>query len=66
MRHVADCTVWPKHMAIYCGCFELWLCSCWPPAQVFDPLLEEKKGKFSKAAQAEKKRKSEWAGRSNV
>jgi hypothetical protein len=33
---------------------------------VFDPLLEAAKGKFSKKAQDEKKRKSEWAGRSNV
>jgi hypothetical protein len=34
--------------------------------QVFDPLLEAAKGKFSKKAQDEKKRRSEWAGRSNV
>ena len=37
---------------------------CWPPAQVFDPLLEMKKGKFSKAKQQEKKRANEWAGHS--
>lgn len=30
---------------------------------VFDPLLEKSKGKFSRAAQAEKKRGKEWAGR---
>lgn len=35
------------------------------PLQVFDPLLEAAKGKFSKAAQKEKKRANEWAGKSN-
>jgi peptidyl-prolyl cis-trans isomerase SDCCAG10 len=30
---------------------------------VVDPLLEKAKGKFSKAAQAEKKRNTAWAGR---
>jgi hypothetical protein len=34
--------------------------------QVFDPLLEQAKGKFSKAKQAEKKRDNQWAGKSNV
>ncbi len=28
-----------------------------------DPLLEKAKGKFSKAAQMDKKRQLEWAGR---
>lgn len=31
---------------------------------VLDPLLEKAKGKFSKAAQAEKKKQNAWAGRS--
>jgi hypothetical protein len=30
---------------------------------VFDPLLEAAKGKFSKAAQKEKKKQTAWAGR---
>jgi len=30
---------------------------------VYDPLLESAKGKFSKAAQREKKKQTEWAGR---
>ena len=34
--------------------------------QVFDPLLEKGKGKFSKANQKEAKRNNEWAGRSHT
>lgn len=30
---------------------------------VFDPLLEKAKGKFSQAAQREKKKQTKWAGR---
>lgn len=30
---------------------------------VFDPLLEAAKGKFSRAAQKEKKKQTQWAGR---
>eukprot|EP00775_Hariotina_reticulata_P003714 gene3714-3977_t len=30
---------------------------------VYDPLLESAKGKFSKAAQREKKKQTQWAGR---
>jgi len=30
---------------------------------VFDPLLEEKKGKWSKAEQKQKKKDTAWAGR---
>mmetsp|Transcript_6778 Transcript_6778/g.18192 ORF Transcript_6778/g.18192 Transcript_6778/m.18192 type:complete len:560 (-) Transcript_6778:204-1883(-) len=33
---------------------------------VFDPLLEQAKGKFSKAKQGEKKRQNQWAGGANV
>ena len=33
---------------------------------VLDPLLEKGKGKWSKAAQAERKRGNEWAGRANL
>jgi len=36
-----------------------------PLPQVYDPLLEKAKGKFSLAAQKEKKRGNQWAGRSN-
>lgn len=30
---------------------------------VFDPLLEAAKGKFSRAAQREKKKQTNWAGK---
>ncbi|KAF5842764.1 cyclophilin-like domain-containing protein [Dunaliella salina] len=33
---------------------------------VFDPLLEQAKGKFSKSKQGEKKRQNQWAGGANV
>lgn len=31
--------------------------------EVYDPLLEAAKGKFSRAAQREKKKQTNWAGR---